>query len=124
LPYSRMNRQGGRRMRREQQREHWRERINRQAESGQSIREWCDQNGVREGQYYAWKARLFPKAGKIVSGGAPAEQSAFIPLDIPMAGGLTISLGKDIRIELSGECGAEHLRVALEALRGGRRCWQ
>ncbi len=51
-------------------------------------------------------------------------QSVFIPVDLPLTGGLSVSFGKDIRMEVSGECNVEHLRATLEIPRGSVRCWR
>ena len=32
----------------------WRRLIHEQQESGQSVRAWCRQNGIRENSYYYW----------------------------------------------------------------------
>ena len=32
----------------------WKQLIHEQQQSGQSIRTWCLQNGIREGSYYYW----------------------------------------------------------------------
>ena len=114
----------------DQRQEAWRELIGQQAASGQSIRVWCEQNGIKEGQYYSWKARLFPKVDSALkdtgqaAAGQAAMQSVFIPVDLPLTGGLSVSFGKDIRMEVSGECNVEHLRATLEIPRGSVRCWR
>ena len=32
----------------------WRQQIHERQESGQSVRAWCRQNGIRENSYYYW----------------------------------------------------------------------
>ncbi len=108
----------------DQRREVWRDRINQQASSGQSIRVWCEQNGIKEGQYYSWKARLFPKPKRGPEDTvAVTTQGVFLPVDLPLPGGFSVAFGKDIRMEVSGDCNIDHLRAALEVLRGSVRCW-
>jgi len=103
----------------DQRREHWRGLIDQQARSGQSIRAWCEANGIKQGQYYAWKARLrAPQPEKT------GKSGAFIPLELPSPGTLSIAFGRDIQIDVSGDCSLEHLRVALQVLRGSSRCWR
>ena len=102
----------------DQRREHWRGLIDQQARSGQSIRTWCEANGIKQGQYYAWKGRL-----RAISPKATEKTGAFIPLELPPTGTLSIDFGRDIHVEVSGDCSLDHLRAALEILRGGRRCW-
>lgn len=36
----------------------WRERLDRQAESGQSIRAWCRRHGITETAFYWWRREL------------------------------------------------------------------
>ncbi len=103
----------------DQRREHWRVLIDQQARSGQSIRAWCEANGIKQGQYYSWKSRLR----------APSPQStgnagSFIPLELPSPGTLSIDFGLDIHVEVSGDCSLDHLRATLEVLRGSSRCWR
>jgi len=102
-----------------QKREHWQGLIEQQAGSGQSIRAWCEQNGIKQGQYYAWKARLRPREPEIA-----ATTGDFLPLALSVPGTLSVDFGQDIRLEISGECNLDHLRTALEVLRGSRRCWR
>ena len=37
----------------------WAERISECRNSGQSVRIWCQENGIREQTYYRWQKRLF-----------------------------------------------------------------
>ena len=103
----------------EQRREHWRGLLEQQAQSGQSVREWCAASGEKEWQYYAWKARLRGPTPE-----AAGKASAFIPLELPAQGTLSIDFGRDIHVEVSGACSLAHLREALEILRGSARCWR
>ena len=32
----------------------WRQLIQERQQSGQSVRAWCQQNGIRESSYYSW----------------------------------------------------------------------
>ena len=36
----------------------WRQRIENQRASGQSVRAWCEANDAQEGSFYWWRARL------------------------------------------------------------------
>lgn len=103
----------------EQRREHWRGLLEQQAQSGQSVREWCAVSGVKEWQYYAWKARLRAKPRQVAE-----DEAAFIPLELPAPGTLSIVFGQDVRIEATGDCCHSHLRTALEVICGSRRCWR
>ncbi|MFU8832593.1 MAG: IS66 family insertion sequence element accessory protein TnpA [Wenzhouxiangella sp.] len=103
----------------DQRREHWRGLIDQQARSGQSIRVWCEANGIKQGQYYSWKSRL-----RAPSPQATGKAGSFIPLELPSPGTLSIDFGRDIHVEVSGDCSLDHLRAALEVLRGSSRCWR
>jgi len=36
----------------------WRRRLDRQANSGQSVRAWCHQHGLKESAFYWWRGEL------------------------------------------------------------------
>lgn len=42
----------------EQRREQWRQRIEEQESSGQSIRAFCRERGLKEPAFYGWRQRL------------------------------------------------------------------
>jgi hypothetical protein len=42
----------------EQQREEWRQRVGQQESSGQSIRAFCRERGLKEHAFYGWRQRL------------------------------------------------------------------
>lgn len=42
----------------EQRREQWRQRIAEQESSGQSIRAYCGERGLKESAFYGWRGRL------------------------------------------------------------------
>jgi hypothetical protein len=42
----------------EQRRELWRQRIAEQENSGQSIRAYCGERGLKESAFYGWRGRL------------------------------------------------------------------
>ena len=42
----------------EQRREEWRQRIGQQESSGQSIRTFCRERGLKEHAFYGWRQRL------------------------------------------------------------------
>ncbi len=42
----------------EQRREQWRQRIGQQESSGQSIRAFCRERGLKEPAFYGWRQRL------------------------------------------------------------------
>jgi len=59
----------------------WRELIERQQQSGQSIRAFCDEEGVSEPSFFSWRKRLR------LANGQP--QPRFVPVQlVPEGGGL------------------------------------
>lgn len=42
----------------EERREEWRERVGQQESSGQSIRAFCRERGLKEHAFYGWRRRL------------------------------------------------------------------
>ena len=42
----------------EQRREEWRQRVGQQESSGQSIRAFCRERGLKEHAFYGWRQRL------------------------------------------------------------------
>lgn len=42
----------------EERREEWRERVGQQESSGQSIRAFCRERGLKEHAFYGWRQRL------------------------------------------------------------------
>jgi len=77
----------------------WRDLIQRQQQSGQSIREFCDSEGVSQPSFFSWRKRLRAQNGQ--------PQSRFLPVQIEMPGSLTsagrieivLDGGKQVRVE-------------------------
>ena len=42
----------------EQRREEWRQRVGEQVSSGQSVRAFCRERGLKEHSFYGWRQRL------------------------------------------------------------------
>lgn len=40
----------------------WAERVNACRSSGQTVKDWCKESGIREQTYYRWQKRLFEMA--------------------------------------------------------------
>lgn len=65
----------------------WRDRLVRQVASGQSIAEFCRSEGITEGTFYGWRARLRARNANT----APAEETTKRPaafIDIGAINGL------------------------------------
>ena len=56
----------------------WRDLIERQQHSGQSIREFCDWEGVSQPSFYSWRRRLQSANGK--------PRSPFVPVQVQTEG--------------------------------------
>jgi len=111
----------GRIQRRDEKKErYWREKIRAGTRSGQSIREFCRREGLKEGQFYAWRRELWrreqERAGTRRRKGSgqemPAKSSfALVDLDgeqgelneagieLVLAGGRKLRLGKGVDAE-------------------------
>jgi hypothetical protein len=110
----------------------WRERVARQAASGVTIRQFCDQEGISQATFYAWRRRFrdrtIPPAKPVTtrrrpSGGIAAESSRtgdFIPLkllDAPAAWEVVHPRG--YRVRVSGEVSATTLQCIMGVFDGG-----
>ena len=87
----------------------WAERIAAQQRSGNSVKQFCKEQGLTEGSFYAWRKRLQKKEPvrfALVDRGA-ARQEAAVELVLATGERLRISAGVD---------GAT-LRTVLDALR-------
>ena len=99
----------------EERRELWRQRITQQEKTGQGVRSFCEERGLNENAFYAWRQR-FGKEGKAVSfalvkteSGAPAPMQTIGALltsgdrlSIPTDEGTLRVLLKVLREERSG----------------------
>lgn len=98
----------GKGLRRDPQRQaHWREVIDRQAGSGQSVRAWCRRHRVTESAFYFWRGEL---ARRDAEPNSATTSAAFVPVavtadgvDDRQAGGrIEIVLGDGRSVRLSG----------------------
>ena len=121
-----------RRVRRETERL-WQDRVKRQAASGRSIREFCDQEGISQASFYAWRRRFREQATGAASRAAtrrsvpdpPSRESPgagdFIPLrllDRPTVWEVMHPCG--YRVRVSGQVAATTLQCSVEVLDGRR----
>ena len=108
----------------------WREILERYADSGVSVREFCVSEGVSEPSFYAWRKKL--GMGKDGSARArPArdrqdrsdDERLFVPLQVlDTAATLEIIHPLGYRIQVTGDVNPVALRQVIEVLneRGGR----
>jgi hypothetical protein len=91
----------------------WAERIAAQQRSGISVKQFCKEQGVPEGSFYAWRKRLQKKEPvrfALVDRGATRQESATeAALELVMATGERLRIGA--RVD------AATLRTVLEVLR-------
>src|SRR4051812_46252297 len=91
----------------------WRQIVEGHADSQESVREWCDQHGVSEPSFYAWRRELVRRdAGR----GRPAllpvtitSSAAQAPLEICWPDGVVL--------RVPAGCDLQLLRGALEVMR-------
>ena len=108
----------------------WREMLERQGDSGVSIREFCLNEGVSEPSFYAWRKKLGMRKDSSAwrqpaRGGKDRSDngSLFVPLQVlDTAASLEIIHPLGYRIQVSGDVNPVALRQVIEVLdeRGGR----
>ena len=111
----------------------WRERVARQAASGVSIRQFCDQERIPQATFYAWRRRLQVGAATPARQVTPPRTDSrraatgsrrtgdFIPLrllDAPTAWEVVHPRG--YRVRVSGEVNAAALQCIVGVLDAGR----
>jgi hypothetical protein len=93
--------------------EQWRERLAEQERSGQSVRRFCRERGLKEHSFYAWRKRLRdygPVRFALVERGASRQNPE-------AAAELEVMLATGERLRISAGVDAQTLRTVLEALR-------
>ncbi len=100
----------------------WRRRLRQQPDSGLTIHQFCQREGVSTASFHAWKRRLTPRA---VFPTASAGTSAFVPVIVapvpgpqpPAAAALvTIRLANGGQILLPVTAGVELVRAVVTAV--------
>ena len=116
---------------------HWREVIRAQGSSGQSVREYCRQAGVKEPAFYWWRRELArrsqaAKAARRESQATPPrrraratgrERSPFLPIHVLTGNatvGVEIHLGDGRMVRVPPGFDQQTLRGVITALEGGR----
>ena len=89
----------------EQRRELWRQRIAQEETSGQSIRAYCRELGLKEHDFYGWRQRLRKQSFALVET-KPSEQTV-PPIELILASGDRLRIPRD----------AAMLRLVLAVLR-------
>lgn len=101
----------------------WRRRLRQQPDSGLTIHQFCQREGVSTASFHAWKRRLALRA---VFPTASARTSAFVPVIVspvlepqpPAAALVTIQLANGGTIALPVTAGVELVRAVVAAVAG------
>ena len=91
----------------------WRRIVEGHSKSGASVRAWCDQHGVSEPSFYAWRRELAKRD-------AAHNQSAMLPVTItssPAQAPLEICWPDGVVVRVPAGCNLQLLRGALEVMR-------
>ena len=81
----------------------WRERIDRQAQSGQSVAAFCRSEGLAAPTFYWWRARLAKSIDVPFASAAMQQRREDAPfIDLGAIGSTDSSPGFDIRLALPG----------------------
>jgi len=82
----------------------WRERLERFAQSGRTVVQFCQDEHVSQPSFYQWKKKLADQAGQ-PSFDSKASRSAFraVELTSPSQAATTIRLANGIEIELGDD---------------------
>lgn len=107
-------------------RERWSDIVARAEASGMTIRQFCEENDVNEGQFYHWRHRLQLEAGRSQSKRSVASEFVLVqpvpkPEPEPMAGSetaaLELTLDRGWRLHIRSGVDEATLRTVLAALR-------
>jgi hypothetical protein len=91
----------------------WAERIAAQQRSGNSVKQFCKGQGLKEGSFYAWRKRLQkrePVRFALVDRGATRQEPA-------TEGALELVMATGERLRIGAGVDAATLRTVLEVLR-------
>lgn len=103
---------------------YWQDIVNRQADSGLSVRQFCAKERVSEPSFYIWRRRLRGReSGQSAMAsrhvGSQDNGRDFIPLElVDNSGGLEVIHPLGYRVRLSGEVDAAKLQCVLDILDG------
>lgn len=81
----------------EERREQWRQRIADQESSGQSIRAYCGEQGLKESAFYGWRVRLRKQNTPVrfaLLETKPAKETV-PPIELMLAGGDRLRIPPD-----------------------------
>lgn len=103
----------------------WREILNRQAESGLSVREFCAKEEVSEPSFYAWRKKLRERQNEGADARKPRRSAddpdspLFVPLElVDSAETLEVVHPLGYRVRIIGDVNPGTLRHVIEVLDG------
>ncbi len=109
----------------------WAERLERWAQSGQTVVQFCQDERVSQPSFYQWKKKLAEQDGQ-TSSHAKSSRSAFRAVDviphsqsattIRLANGIEIELGGDLRVVQAVVKQLLDLPAEATLSAGGRSC--
>ena len=91
----------------------WSERVEACRNSGQTVSQWCSENGVAVSTYYAWQRKVFQAVTAEVSF---AQVPVYSEAPEAMSTGAMIHAGK-LEIELCSGADAAMIQAIIQALR-------
>jgi transposase-like protein len=94
--------------------EYWREQVAQQERSGQSVKQFCEAQGITEQSFYVWRKRLQKQPAMRF---ALVETTAIEGQSIGDAG-LELILTRGERLRIRSGVDSALLRTVLEVLRG------
>jgi transposase-like protein len=103
----------------------WRRRLDRHADSGQTVRAWCRRHGVKEAVFHWWRrelARRNAEQAPSVHRDGEAQAGSFVPVHVtdgPARAGdgqIEIELTDGRRVRVTGTVNREMLTQVLDVL--------
>jgi hypothetical protein len=82
----------------------WRQRLERFAQSGQTVTQFCQAERISEASFYQWKRKLAPQAST-ASPDSKSARPAFqaVAITSPSRSATTVRLAHGVEIELGGD---------------------
>lgn len=100
----------------------WQEALERQAESGVSIRQFCEAAGLSEQSFYFWRKKLRTatkeiRRPRVIKQQEPEKPSLFVPVKL-LDSGPTLEIIHPLgyRIQVTGEVNPVVLRQVIQTL--------
>ncbi len=105
----------------------WRDRLTRQASSGQSVRAFCQEEGVKESAFFYWRREIARRNGVNAAPNKKAKHSealaSVVVIDEPrgaMTAPIEVVLSGGVVVRVGSEATRQQLAMVLDALESGR----